>query len=61
MENQLVENRNALVVNAAWTKATGTAEHEAAAILGAQPVGRRITVGQDKLFATRRPQNSAAC
>ncbi len=56
-----MENRNALVVNAAWTKATGTAEHEAAAILGAQPVGRRITVGQDKLFATRRPQNSAAC
>ena len=54
MGHLLMENRNALVVDTALTKATGTAEREAAAsMLGARPAGGRITVGGDKLFDTK--------
>ena len=54
MAHVLMENRNGLVVDAAATTATGTAEREAAAaMVGNLPGGRRITVGGDKLFDTR--------
>jgi transposase len=54
MGHLLMENRNGLVVDAALTTATGTAEREAAAsMLSALPAGGRITVGADKLFDTR--------
>lgn len=53
MGHLLMENRNALVVDARLTHATGTAERDAAAeMLGALPPGRRVTVGADKLFDT---------
>jgi len=45
----MTENRNGLVVNAALTLATGTAEREAALeMVGALPEGSRITLGADK-------------
>ena len=47
----LMENRNGLVVDAALTHATGTAEREAAlAMLDRLPRRHRITLGADKLF-----------
>ena len=50
----MMENRNGLVVNARVTKATGTAEREAAVdMLGEMPAKRRITVGGDKAYDTR--------
>ncbi|MGH6740473.1 MAG: IS5 family transposase, partial [Bradyrhizobium sp.] len=50
----LMENRNGLVVNARLTRATGTAEPEAAlSMLQAQPSGRK-TVGADKNYDTAR-------
>jgi transposase len=54
MGHLLMENRNGLVVDTALTKATGTAEREAAAaMLGARAASGRITVGGDKLFDTK--------
>jgi len=50
----VMENRNGLVVNARVTKATGTAEREAAVdMLGEMPAKKRITVGGDKAYDTR--------
>jgi hypothetical protein len=50
----LMENRNGLVVNARVTKATGTAERDAAVdMLGEIPARKRITVGGDKAYDTR--------
>ena len=50
----MMENRNGLVVNARVTKATGTAEREAAVdMLGELPAKRRITVGGDKAYDTK--------
>jgi Transposase DDE domain len=47
----LMENTNGLVVTAALTKATGTAEREAAIeIVGALEGSHRITVGGDKAY-----------
>jgi hypothetical protein len=44
-----MENRNGLVVDAALTHATGTAEREAAlTMLDRRKRGRRITLGADK-------------
>ena len=49
----LMENRNALVVDARLTQAVGTAEPEAAeAMLADLPSGPRITVGADKAYDT---------
>ena len=49
MGHLLMENRNALIVDAALTRASGTAEREAAlAMLGRQGKRRRITLGADK-------------
>jgi len=49
----LMENRNALVVDARLTQAVGTAEPEAAeAMLADLPSGARITVGADKAYDT---------
>lgn len=49
----MMENRNGLVVNARVTKATGTAEREAAVdMLGEMPTRKRITVGGDKAYDT---------
>jgi transposase len=49
----LMENRSGLIVDACLTKATGTAEPEAAlAMLGDLPDGRRVTVGADKAYDT---------
>jgi transposase len=49
----LMENRNALVVDARLTLATGTAEPEAAAaMVGDLPSGPRITLGADKAYDT---------
>ena len=54
MGHVLMENRNGLVVNVAMTRATGTAEREAALdMLGQVPGSRRITVGGDKNFDTQ--------
>jgi transposase len=54
MGHLLMENRNGLVVDTAFTQATGTAEREAAAaMLGARGASGRITVGGDKLFDTK--------
>ena len=45
------ENRNALIVDAALTRASGTAEREAAlAMLGRHKKARRITLGADKAY-----------
>lgn len=49
----LMENRNGLIVDARLSRATGTAEPEAAlAMLGDRPAGCRITVGADKAYDT---------
>jgi hypothetical protein len=49
----LMENRSGLIVDACLTKATGTAEPEAAlAMLGDLPGGRRVTIGADKAYDT---------
>jgi IS5 family transposase len=49
----MMENRNGLAVNARVTKATGTAEREAAVdMLGELPGKKRITVGGDKAYDT---------
>ncbi len=54
MGHILMENRNGLVVDVAMTKATGTAEREAALeMLGKVPGKRRITVGGDKNYDTK--------
>ena len=51
MGHVLMENRNALVVDAALTRATGTAEREAALVmLGRRKSKRRITLGADKAY-----------
>lgn len=51
MGHVLMENRNGLAVDAALTRATGTAEREAAlAMLGRCNSKRRITLGADKAY-----------
>ena len=55
MGHVLMENRNGLVINAALTHATGTAEREAAlamldGLAGRGGRGRRITLGADKAY-----------
>lgn len=51
MGHVLMENRNALAVDAALTPATGTAEREAAlAMLDRRQSKRRITLGADKAY-----------
>jgi transposase len=53
MGHALMENRNALVVSATITPATGTAEREAAmAMVGDLPDGERVTLGGDKAYDT---------
>jgi transposase len=50
----MMENRNGLAVNARITKASGTAEREAAAdMMGELPGKKRITVGADKAYDTK--------
>jgi hypothetical protein len=50
-----MENRNGLIVDARLTRATGTAEPDAAlAMLGDVPGQHRVTVGADKLYDTER-------
>ena len=54
MGHVLMENRNGLVVDVALTRATGTAEREAALAMLRKVAGaRRITVGGDKNFDTK--------
>jgi len=54
MGHVLMENRNGLVVDVAMTRATGTAEREAALeMLRKVPGKRRITVGGDKNYDTK--------
>ena len=51
MGHVLMENRNGLAVDAALTRATGTAEREAAlAMLDRRRGGGRITLGADKAY-----------
>ena len=51
MGHLLMENRNALIVDAALTRATGTAEREAALdMLERRGNRRRITLGADKAY-----------
>lgn len=51
MGHVLMENRNGLAVDAALTRATGTAEREAAlAMLDRRKRGGRITLGADKAY-----------
>ena len=51
MGHLLMENANALIVDAALTQASGTAEREAAlAMLARRGKGRRITLGADKAY-----------
>ena len=51
----LMENANAPIVDAALTRASGTAEREAAlAMLGRRSQGRRITLGADKAYGRGR-------
>jgi len=51
MGHVLMENRNGLAVDATLTRATGTAEREAAfAMLGRRKSRRRITLGADKAY-----------
>jgi transposase len=51
MGHVLMENRNGLAVDAALTRATGTAEREAAlALLDRRQSDRRITIGADKAY-----------
>ena len=53
MGHVLTENRNGLVVDATLTRATGTAEREAAcAMLGDLPGSHTVTVGADKAYDT---------
>src|SRR5438477_13183374 len=53
MGHALMENRNALVVSATTTPATGTAEREAAmAMVGDLPGGERVTLGGDTAYDT---------
>jgi transposase len=50
----LMENRNGLAVDGQITKATGTAEREAALeMLAEVPGDKRVTVGTDKAYDTR--------
>jgi len=54
MGHVLMENRNGLVVDVALTRATGTAEREAALDMLCKVSGsRRITVGGDKNYDTK--------
>jgi IS5 family transposase len=54
MGHVLMENRNGLAVDSQLTKASGTAEPEAAlAMLGSIPGEHRITVGADKFYDQR--------
>src|SRR6201994_1218676 len=54
MGHVLIENRSCLVVDARTTRATGTAEREAAvAMIGAIPGPHRITLGCDKAYDTQ--------
>src|SRR5436305_13246038 len=54
MGHVLIENRHGLVVDTTTTRATGTAEREAAvAMIGAIPGQHRITVGGDKAYGTQ--------
>jgi IS5 family transposase len=49
----MTENRNGLIVDAALTLATGTAEREAALeMIGGLPTGSGITLGADKGYDT---------
>ena len=51
MGHVLMENRNGLAVDAALTRATGTAEREAALVLlDRRGTDRRITLGADKAY-----------
>ena len=51
MGHVLMENRNGLAVDAALTRATGTAEREAAlSMLDRRPRGGRGTLGTDKAY-----------
>ena len=51
MGHLLMENRNALIVDAALTRASGTAEREAAlAMLGRRGRRRGVTLGADKAY-----------
>jgi transposase len=51
MGHVLMENRNGLAVDAALTRATGTAEREAALVLlDRRRADRRITLGADKAY-----------
>ena len=51
MGHLLMENRNALIVDAELTRASGSAEREAAlAMLGRRKGRRRITLGADKAY-----------
>lgn len=51
MGHVLMENRNGLAIGAALTRATGTAEREAAiALLDRRQAARRITLGADKAY-----------
>jgi transposase len=51
MGHVLMENRNGLAIDAALTRATGTAERETAlALLGRRTTDRRITLGADKAY-----------
>jgi transposase len=51
MGHVLMENRNGLAVGAALTRATGTAEREAAlTLLARRQTDRRITLGADKAY-----------
>jgi len=54
MGHVLMENRNGLVIDTSLTKATGTAEREAAiAMVEALPDDGRITLGTDKSYDTQ--------
>jgi len=54
MGHVLMENRNGLAVDGQLTKATGTAEREAALdMLGDVPGDKRVTVGTDKAYDTK--------
>ena len=51
MGHVLMENRNGLAVDAALTRATGTAEREAAlSMLDRRPRGGRVKLGADKAY-----------
>ena len=51
MSHLLMENGNALIVDAGLTEARGTAEREAAlAMMGRRRRGRRTTLGADKAY-----------